>query len=141
MAKTRQQLSDADRAARRRQDRERLRRAARELLDSEGWQRWVRVRSQAGPARLCLLIQPIPRGDGAAGRDVSHRLQELARLGYAVKKGEKAIRIIAPLPVSERDRITGEETGETLLLFKTVFVFDRAQVAPRRRPCSRPASR
>jgi hypothetical protein len=54
MAETWQQLSDADRAARRRQDGERLQRAARELLDSEGWQRWVRDRSQAGLARLSL---------------------------------------------------------------------------------------
>ena len=33
------------------------------------------------------------------------------RLGHAVKKGEKAIRIIAPLPVKERHRTTGEATG------------------------------
>jgi hypothetical protein len=44
--------------------------------------------------------------------------------------GERAIAIIAPLPVKERDRLSGEETGETLVLFKTAFVFDRAQVAP-----------
>jgi hypothetical protein len=47
-----------------------------------------------------------------------------------VKKDEKAIRIIAPLPVKARDRVGDEETGETRMLFKTVFVFDRAQVAP-----------
>jgi hypothetical protein len=45
-------------------------------------------------------------------------------------KGERAVAIIAPLPVKERDRVTGEETGETMMLFKTVFVFDRAQVDP-----------
>jgi len=32
--------------------------------------------------------------------------------------------------VKDRDRLTGEETGETVMLFKTVFVFDRAQVDP-----------
>lgn len=47
-----------------------------------------------------------------------------------VKKGERGIAIIAPLPIKERERVSGEETGETLMLFKTVFVFDRAQVAP-----------
>jgi hypothetical protein len=47
-----------------------------------------------------------------------------------VKKGERAIAIIAPMPVKDRDRVSGEETGETITLFKTVFVFDRAQVAP-----------
>lgn len=38
-------LSEAERAERRRQDRERLQRAAQELLSSEGWARWVRVRA------------------------------------------------------------------------------------------------
>jgi N-terminal domain of anti-restriction factor ArdC len=52
------------------------------------------------------------------------------RLGYAVRKGERAVAIIAPLPVKERDRMTGEEAGDTMMLFKTVFVFDRAQVDP-----------
>jgi hypothetical protein len=28
------------------------------------------------------------------------------------------------MPVKERDRGTGEETGETITLFKVVFVFD-----------------
>ncbi len=51
-------------------------------------------------------------------------------LGYCVRKGEKAIRIIAPLPIKERDRQTGEETGEMITLFKTVFVFDAQQVEP-----------
>jgi len=32
--------------------------------------------------------------------------------------------------VKERDRQTGEETGETITLFKVVFVFDRSQVEP-----------
>ncbi len=51
-------------------------------------------------------------------------------LGYCVKKSERAIAIIAPLPIKDRDRVSGEGTGETRVLFKTVFVFDRAQVAP-----------
>jgi hypothetical protein len=47
-----------------------------------------------------------------------------------VKKGERAIAIIAPLPIKDGDKVSGKETGETRLLFKTVFVFERAQVAP-----------
>jgi hypothetical protein len=54
MAKRR--LSEAERAERRRRDRERLQAAAEQLLTSEGWQRWVRVRSRAGLARLSLFI-------------------------------------------------------------------------------------
>ena len=119
---TNRRLSDAERAERRRQDRERLQQAARELLTSEGWRRWVRVRSQAGLARLSLsnqLLVAMARPDATFVAGFKGWL----RLGYAVSKGEKAIRIIAPLPVKERDRATGEQT-ETLVLFKTVFVFD-----------------
>jgi hypothetical protein len=37
--------SEQERTERRRQDRERLARAAEQLLCSEGWQRWVRARA------------------------------------------------------------------------------------------------
>jgi hypothetical protein len=129
MAKTKRRLSETERAERRRRDRERLQTAAEQLLTSEGWQRWVRVRSQAGLARLSLSNQLLvalarPEATFVAG------FKSWLRLGYAVKKGERGVAIIAPLPVKERDRVSGEETGETLVLFKTVFVWDRAQVAP-----------
>jgi hypothetical protein len=129
MSKTKRRLSEAERAKRRRRDRERLQRAAEQLLTSEGWQRWVRVRSQAGLARLSFsnqLLVALARPDATfvAG------FKSWLRLGFAVKKGERAIAIIAPMPLKDRDRVSGEETGETIMLFKTVFVFDRAQVAP-----------
>jgi hypothetical protein len=38
-------LNDEEREQRRAQDRERLKEAAEQLLTSEGWQRWVRVRA------------------------------------------------------------------------------------------------
>ena len=53
---TKRKLSDEEREQRRAQDRERLKQAAEQLLTSEGWQRWVRVRAQGGLARLSLLI-------------------------------------------------------------------------------------
>jgi N-terminal domain of anti-restriction factor ArdC len=129
MSTTKQRPSEDERAERRRRDRERLKQAAERLLSSQGWQDWVRVRSQAGLARLSLsnqLLVALARPDATfvAG------FKAWLRLGFAVKKGERGIAIIAPLPVKQRDRISGEDTGETLVLFKTVFVFDRAQVAP-----------
>jgi antirestriction factor ArdC-like protein len=129
MAKTKRRLSEAERAERRQRDRERLQRAAEQLLTSEGWQRWVRVRSQAGLARLSLsnqLLVALARPDATFVAGFKGWL----RLGYCVKKSERAIAIIAPMPVKERDRVSSDETGETIVLFKTVFVFDRAQVAP-----------
>ena len=65
-------------------------------------------------------------------------------LGYQVGKGEKAIWILAPLKIKERDRVSGEETGDTRTLFRAVPVFDRAQVTARRasrRRLSRRSSR
>jgi hypothetical protein len=137
-------LTDAEREQRPAADRERLKQAAEQLLTSDGWQRWVRLRSRAGLARLSLsnqLLVALARPDASFVAGFKAWLD----LGYCVRKGEKAIRIIAPMPVNERDRATGEETGETIALFKGVSVFDAQQVEPRpalesRRRCS-PARR
>jgi hypothetical protein len=55
--KSYRRLSDEERNERRRADRERLQRSAEQLLSSEGWQRWVRIRSRHGLARLSLSNQ------------------------------------------------------------------------------------
>jgi N-terminal domain of anti-restriction factor ArdC len=52
------------------------------------------------------------------------------KLGYCVRKGEKAIRIIAPMPITQRETETADTNDETRVLFKGVSVFDRSQVAP-----------
>ena len=122
--KSSRRLTEQERAERRRQDRERLQRAAEQLLTSEGWRCWVRVRSQAGLARLSIsnqLLVALARPDATFVAGFNTWL----RLGFAVRRGERAVAIIAPLPFKERDRMTGEETGDTMMLFKTVFVFDR----------------
>lgn len=124
----RSRLTEAELEERRKRDRERLRHAAEQLLSSEGWQRWVRVRSRNGLSRYSLSNQLLiamscPEATFVAG------FKAWLELGYCVRKGERASRILAPMPVKERDRTTGEETGETITLFKTVFVFDRSQVS------------
>src|ERR1019366_1299635 len=48
---TYRKMTEAERAERRQADRDRLEQAARALLSSEGWQRWVRVRSTNGLSR------------------------------------------------------------------------------------------
>jgi hypothetical protein len=63
--RTHRRLSDAERDQRREQDRQRLQQAAEQLLDSDGWRRWVRVRSRNGLARYSLVIC----GLGCRGRD------------------------------------------------------------------------
>jgi hypothetical protein len=51
---TKHKLTGEEREQRRVRDRERLKIAAERLLTSEGWQRWVRVRSRNGLARYSL---------------------------------------------------------------------------------------
>ena len=50
-------LTEAERAERRQADRDRLEQAARALLSSEGWRRWVRVRSTNGLSRYSFHNQ------------------------------------------------------------------------------------
>ena len=125
--KSRRRLSESERDERRRADRERLQRAAEQLLTSEGWERWVRVRSRNGLARYSVnnqLLIAVARPDATFVAGFRSWLE----LGYQVRKGEKAIWILAPLKIKERDRVSGEETGDTRTLFRAVPVFDRAQV-------------
>jgi len=49
-------LTDDVRAQRRAHDRERLEQAARELLSSDGWRRWIEIRARNGLARYSLVI-------------------------------------------------------------------------------------
>jgi hypothetical protein len=48
--------TDAERGARRHADRGRIEHAARALLTTESWQRWIRVRATNGLSRYRLLI-------------------------------------------------------------------------------------
>jgi N-terminal domain of anti-restriction factor ArdC len=127
--RTQPRLSDSERDERRKRDRERLKQAAEQLLTSEGWQRWVRVRAQGGLARLSLNNQLLvalscPEATFVAG------FRAWLKLGYCVRKGEKAIRIIAPMPIEQRETETADADDDMRVLFKGVSVFDRSQVAP-----------
>jgi hypothetical protein len=124
------QLSEQERDQRRTADRERLRAAAEQLLSSEGWQRWVRARASNGLARYSLSNQLLValQSDGRA-RFVAGFKQWLA-LGYCVTRGERALRIMAPMTIKQRDSESGKETGATFTLFKSVSVFFQDQVAP-----------
>jgi hypothetical protein len=59
-------------------------------------------------------------------RDHPHLHRELSRLlalNRCVRKGQTAIKILAPVAVKRRDD-AGEETGEKRIFFRTVPVFD-----------------
>jgi len=123
-------LSDGERDRRRAEDRDRLEQAARALLSSDGWQQWVRVRSRNGLSRYSLRNQLLialqaPNASFVAG---FHAWNDLGR---TVTKGQRGIRILAPMPIRDRDETVttkagnGEEKVRTL--FKSVAVFDVSQ--------------
>lgn len=141
----RRRLSNQERGERRAADRERLHQAAQQLLTSDGWQRWVHVRARGGLARLSLNNQLLvalscPDATFVAG------FKAWLALGYCVRKGETAIRIIAPMPIKNRDDDRqSDEDAQPRLLFKAVSVFDRTRSRRWRvsspRPWNHPVSR
>lgn len=123
-------LTEQERAERRRQDRERLAQAARELLDSEGWARWVRTRAMFHnySAGNCMLLAAQCHQRGIVPTRIAG-FRTWLKLGRCVRKGEVALRVLAPVTVKDRDEQAGEETETRRVFFKTAFVFDVSQTA------------
>jgi N-terminal domain of anti-restriction factor ArdC len=119
-------LAEAERDARRQADRERIEQAARELLTTGGWQRWIKVRATNGLARYSLrnqwIVSSVCNARGITPTYVAGFRAFLA-LNRCVRKGEVAIRILAPVAVKQRDE-QGGDTGEKRIFFRTVPVFD-----------------
>jgi hypothetical protein len=126
--KSSRRLTDSERAERRRHDRERLQQAARELLSSDGWARWVKTRAMfhSYSAGNCMLLAAQAHERGIVLTHVAG-FRTWLKLGRNVRKGETALRILAPVPVKERDKLTGEQSDERRVFFKTAFVFDVSQ--------------
>jgi hypothetical protein len=127
-------LSDAQRAQRREADRNRLEQAARALLTSDGWQRWIRVRATNGLARYSFgnqLLIALQRPDATyvAG------FRRFLELNRCVRRGERAIRILAPMTVATRHVDEDIKSGDgdvpsKRTVFRAVSVFDVAQTDP-----------
>jgi antirestriction protein ArdC len=128
--------TEAEGQQRRRQQRERLEQACRELLSTDGWRRWVKARSAKGLGRYsfhsqCLLA--------VQARERSLELSYVAgfsaflTLGRAVRKGERALWVLAPYTVTiKRQRPweqsdDGETEEEHRVFFRSVPVFDAFQ--------------
>lgn len=128
---SRRRLTDVEREERRERDRQRLHQATQQLLDSDGWQRWVRVRARSGLSRYSvnnqlLIALACPDATYVCG------FRSWLQLGYQVRKGEKAIWILAPMSIKSRDDSTDEsaagEGERRRVFFRAVPVFDRTQV-------------
>jgi len=92
-------LSPEEREQKRREQRERVEAACRQLLSSDGWRRWVRVRSTNGLSRysvhnqFLLALQAMEREI-----ELSYvtGFKSFKKLGRAVRKGERALWVLAP---------------------------------------------
>src|SRR3954452_2556639 len=125
-------LTDQERDARRRADRVRIERAARALLTSDGWRRWIKVRASNGLSRYSLANQLLIAIDcHARGFTPTYvaGFRAFLELNRCVRKGEKAIRILAPVPVKQRDT-NGDDTGERKVFFRAVSVFAVSMTDP-----------
>jgi antirestriction protein ArdC len=116
-----------------RAERERIEQAARCLLSSEGWQRWVRVRARNGLARYSfhnqlLIAMQRPDATYVAG------FRAFLELNRCVRKGERAIRILAPMRLRVAadpvEGSAGEDAHERRMVFRAVPVFDVSQTGP-----------
>jgi antirestriction protein ArdC len=130
--KSRSRSSEAERAERRAAEREQMREAVEALRTSDGWKRWLAVRRhfhQYSHQNILMVALQAPHATKVAG------FRKWLDLGYAVRKGEKAIRIWAPCPPSKKQlarwRSDGAKPEEELrTYFRLVPVFDASQVDP-----------
>jgi N-terminal domain of anti-restriction factor ArdC len=128
----RKPLTDEECDARRKADRERIEQAARALLTTEGWQRWIKVRASNGLSRYSLTNQLILATEAAArGFTPTYvaGFRAWLDLNRVVRRGTPGLRIFAPVIVKERDA-HGQETGDKRLFFKTVAVWDVSMTEP-----------
>ena len=80
----RKPLTDTERDARRKADRERIEQAARALLSTDGWRRWIKVRASNGLSRYSLVIsrRSVKSGDLAESALRGH-VANASRTGWA----------------------------------------------------------
>ena len=125
-------LTEEERSERRAQERRQMQAAVDALRSGEGWQRWLRVRRHFHSYSLhnqLLIANQCPEATRVAG------FRAWLKLGYAVRKGERGIRIWAPCPPSKRQIAEWKQAGadpheRPPTYFRLVAVFDRSQVDP-----------
>lgn len=120
------------RDARRREQLEQLRQATSALLTSEGWKRWIRTRSlfhRYSLRNTVLIAFQCPHATHVAG------FRRWLELGRCVRKGEKAIRIFAPIRYrrGEPEQTDDGKSEPQLVGFRLAAVFDTLSRARRER--------
>jgi antirestriction protein ArdC len=108
MATTSQRLTDEQREQRRAQQRELVTASIEQLRSSEGWQRYLTTRAafrSYSPRNVLLIMLQHPTATRVAG------FRAWLKLGYAVQKGETAIRIWAPCPPTKKQLQAWRDAG------------------------------
>jgi len=108
MIKHRQPLTDEQRAQRRAEQRNLVTASVEQLRSSAGWQAYLKARRtfhSYSVGNVLLILQQHPTATRVAG------FQAWLKLGYAVQKGEAAIRIWAPCPPSHKQLRAWREAG------------------------------
>jgi antirestriction protein ArdC len=132
VSKVKKRLTDEERAERRRVDRQFAREAVERLCSSEGWQTWLASRRHFHRYTLTnqlLVAMQCPNATRVAG------FRAWLKLGYAVRRGQRAIRIWVPIPPSRKRveqwvRAGSNPDEKPATYFKLGPVFDREQVEP-----------
>ena len=123
-------LNEQERAQRRAAEREQMQAAIEALRTSEGWKRWLKVRRHFHTYSFhnqLLIANQCPQATRVAG------FRSWLLIGYAVRKGERGIRIWAPCPPSKKQLAEWKRAGanppeKPSTHFRLVAVFDRSQV-------------
>lgn len=102
----------------------RLAEGIEELTSSERWREWLEVQSRFHDysfGNAVLILRQFPRATRVAG------FRTWKKLGRSVRKGEKAIWILAPVRYKKEETAPGEEATLVVRGFKAVPVFDVSQ--------------
>jgi len=94
----------------------------RQLLDSQHWAEWLRMQSKFHNysfSNVLLILQQYPTATQVAGYRVWQKL------GRQVRKGERGIKILAPIKkkIVEEDEDGEQHTSYPIVGYKTVTVF------------------
>lgn len=103
--------------------RERLAQAVEKLADSDTFAAWLRARAAFHSysfGNVCLIVSQRPDASQVAG------YRAWQALGRQVRKGERAIKILAPCVRKVEDKETGEQ-ARRVVAFRAVSVFDVSQ--------------
>ena len=108
LKRRRREVSETERAAKRAAEREQMQAAIEALRSGEGWKRWLKVRRHFHTYSFhnqLLIANQCPEATRVAG------FRSWLSLGYAVRKGERGIRIWAPCPPSKKQLAEWKRAG------------------------------